>query len=227
MFNVCSYHHLLVNSPGATPRQEDFDQIEIALGVPLPDYLKDFLISASGGDLNYIFEARFASRKERLFYQHVLSAAQSTSPDGETISSEIVQEILNTQQRFDVSMKLLPIARDMDRGLLFIDLTPGADGKVIGYLGANPTWTSRRRNGGFTFLAESFALYLQRLQVNIEQCRLDLNAALEQKKHKEVEYLIEFLDHSLPTWRSDDRFSDYRQLHSAQNELSKYKQSSS
>jgi hypothetical protein len=148
------YKHLEIDDAKAAPAPEDVAAIEALLGRPLPRDFLDFLSVANGAQLEYC--VRIPPGDEIVSFYDVFLAGQNEP--GQHYST-FIQEIEMEREQREIPKEFLPFASDGSHAVVYLDLTPKGNGRVIasvqGYV-----WTGGQ-DDGYVVLAPGFAEYIE------------------------------------------------------------------
>src|SRR5262249_26694197 len=179
------------------PTESELAIIETLLGAHLPASFRDFLRVANGGYLEYVIDvATGPGKTQPLCFGHLFSAGKGTFCD-----RTFVGEIRTAREYQKVPQGVLPFARDGGGSLVYLDLSPKGNGRVIAFVIGLPEWTGSRTESAFIELASSFDEYVAKL-------RIDRDDVIDRLAHdatdmSHVEATEEWLDIVMPRWRED------------------------
>jgi hypothetical protein len=158
----------------------------------------EFLAVANGGYVEYAIDiATDDGGTEALSFCGIFSTNEGTFCD-----ETFVGEIRAGREYMKIPQGVLPFARDGGGSMVYLDLSPEGQGRVVAFVTGMPAWAGRRQESGFVTLASSFDEYVEKLY-------LDREAALDHIEHDTTEdshlqATEEWLDIGLPNWRNDD-----------------------
>lgn len=191
------YRHLAIERAKPAPTDTQLATIEALLGARLPVSFQDFLRVANGGYLEYIIDVPTVPGKtEPLCFCGLFSADEGTFCDG-----TFVGEIRSAREYVKIPQGVLPFARDGGGSIVYLDLSPEGNGRVVAYVMGLPEWAGLRTESAFIELASSFDEYVAKL-------RIDRDAVVENLAHdarnmSHVDTTEEWLDIGMPRWRED------------------------
>ena len=150
------YQHLEILDAKDAPAPEDIAAIEALLGRPLPADFLDFLSVANGAQLEYC--VRVPPHDKIVCFYDIFLAGKNKP--GEFYST-FIQEIELERQQSQIPKEFLPFASDGAHGVLYLDLTPEGNGRVVVSMEG---WVWNGGQGdGYVVLAPSFAAYVEML----------------------------------------------------------------
>ncbi len=150
--------HLEIEGAKGAPEPQEIEAIESLLGVRLPQDFLDFLEIANGGHLDYCI--RIPPDDELSFYQLYRAGKDDNGDYGwETLIGEIKVE----RQSKNIPREVLPFARDGGNSVVYLDLTPEGNGRVVAFLHGLPDWAGDRPNDEYVVLASDFMSYTKSL----------------------------------------------------------------
>lgn len=197
------YRHLAFEPPLPAPAQADIAAIEAELGAALPASLQDFLHAANGAVIEYCCDVPLPDGgSEQLSFTSWFAAglAASATPGDESL----LGELRLARQDADFPALLLPLARDGGDSMLYLDLRPEGNGRVLAWVRELPAWTGRRAHG-LHQLAPSLDAYLDGLYIDRAGVLSDLARNATLPSH--LEATAEWLDIGLPQWRDDPQIA--------------------
>ena len=150
------YQHLEIYYAKAAPAPEDVAAIEALLGRPLPPDFLDFLSVANGAQLEYC--VRVPPDDKIVSFYDVFLAGKNKP--GEHYST-FIWEIETEREHREIPKEFLPFASDGSHAVVYLDLTPEGNGRVIASL-YGYVWTGGQ-DDGYVVLAPSFAGYMEML----------------------------------------------------------------
>jgi hypothetical protein len=192
------YRHLAIERAKPAPSDIQLAAIENLLGAQLPASFRDFLCVANGGYLEYVLDVSTGSGKtEPLSFCGIFSADEGTFGD-----ETFVGEIRSAREYVKIPPGVLPFARDGGGSIVYLDLSPEGNGRVVAFVQGLPLWTGRRTESTFVELASSFDECVTKL-------RIDRRAVVDNLMHNatnisHVDATEEWLDIGMPRWREDD-----------------------
>lgn len=198
---LTQYRHLAIDDYAGPVDDGVFDELEKLNGMPLPPEFVDFLKVAHGGSMD--------------FYQidvPIGEGAEKTEPIGfsaiyrlngkrsyENLFYEIELERVNRR----IPKEVIPFARDGGGSTVYLDLTPEGKGRVVAYLIGLPEWASQRQDSQFMEIAGSVSEYVDKLYVDAEEIRDELEQSLNEETEQAWKQWLEI---AFPDWRT--RFAD-------------------
>jgi len=191
------YRHLAIERAKPAPTDTQLAAIETLLGTRLPASFRDFLRVANGGYLEYVIDVHAGSGKtELLSFCGLFSADEGTFCD-----ETFVGEIRSAREYVKIPQGVLPFARDGGGSVVYLDLSPVGNGRVVAFVMALPEWVGSRTESAFIELASSFDEYVAKL-------RIDRDAVIDHLVHdarslSHVDATEEWLDIGMPRWRED------------------------
>jgi hypothetical protein len=191
------YRHLAIESAKPAPTESQLASIEALLGARLPVSFRDYLRVANGGYLEYVIDVPMGSGKTELIsFCGLFSADEGTFCD-----ETFVGEIRSAREYARIPKGVLPFARDGGGSVVYLDLSPKGNGRVVAFVTGLPGWTSLRTESAFIELAPSFDEYVSKL-------RIDRGAVIDHLVHdatdlSHVDATEEWLDIGMPDWRED------------------------
>ena len=150
------YKHLEIEDAKGAPSPEDVAAIEALLGRPLPPDFLDFLSVANGAYLDYCVRVPPGDEFVR-FYDVFLAGENEPGQHYATFIREIEME----RAHREIPKEFLPFASNGAHAVVYLDLTPEGNGRVIASL-KGYVWTGGR-DDGYIVLAPSFAEYTEML----------------------------------------------------------------
>jgi hypothetical protein len=192
------YRHLLIEPGEAPPTADEIAAIEAALGAALPTDFRAFLDVANGGYLEYVVDVPTgADSTEPISFCGIFSSRQS-----DTLET-ILGELASGRQYMNLPPGVLPIARDGGGSLLFLDLSPRGQGRVVAYVEGLPEWTGLRAESGLVELAPSLGAYVDLLHIDPISVEYELSTQATTVEH--VEATETWLNEVMPAWRENER----------------------
>jgi hypothetical protein len=191
------FRHLAIERARPAPTEEQLAAIEDLLGAPLPASFRQFLQVANGGYLEYVIDVPFGDGKsEPLSFCGIFS-----TEDGDFCDGTFVGEIRSSREYQKIPPGVLPFARDGGGSMVYLDLSPDGDGRVVAFVEGLPEWTGLRTQSDYIDLASSFDEY-------VDQLRIDREAVIDHLTHDaktegHVDATEEWLDMGMPSWRAD------------------------
>jgi hypothetical protein len=184
------FRHLAIERYKPAPTPAQMAEVEAALGAKLPNLVRDFLIAAQGGSIDYVFDVPLARGKtEPMVFGQIFAVA------------DLPAEIASAREHLAAPIGVLPFARDGGDSTVLID----AKGKVVAALTGRPEWTGRKRASGFVDLAPSFDAYLDGLHVDRDRIVEGLYETAKTPAH--VEATVTYLDIGLPGWNANSKIA--------------------
>lgn len=150
------YQHLEILDAKGAPAPEEVAAIEALLGRQLPADFLDFLSVANGALLEYC--VRVPPDDKLVSFYDVFLAGKNKP--GEYYST-FIQEIEMEREHREIPKEFLPFASDGAHAIVYLDLTPEGNGRVIASL-YGYVWTGHQ-DDGYIVLAPSFAGYIEML----------------------------------------------------------------
>ena len=199
--NYTRYRHLAIDGAKPAPSPEQLATIERLLGAQLPSSFREFLKFANGGYVGYMIDAPLENGRS----DHLCFCSFYCADEGEFLDETFVGELKAARQYQKMPDGVLPIARDGGGSILYLDLSPEGNGRVVAFVDVLPDWTGRPRQSAFLVLASSFEEYVEKLQIDREVV-LD-NLEQDAESISDVEATEEFLDIGLPNWREDSELA--------------------
>ncbi len=151
------YKHLEIQDAKGAPAPEEVAAIEAMLGRPLPPDFIDFLSVANGAYLEYCVRVP-SDDKIVSFYDVFLAGKNEPGQHYATFIHEIEME----REHREIPKEFLPFASDGSHAVVYLDLTPEGNGRVVASL-YGYVWTGGHQDDGYVVLAPSFAGYLEML----------------------------------------------------------------
>jgi hypothetical protein len=191
------FRHLAIERAKPAPGKEQLAAIEDLLGAALPASFREFLQVANGGYLKYVIDVAFGDGKsEPLSFCGIFSAE-----NGDFCDETFVGEIRSSREYQKIPPGVLPFARDGGGSMVYLDLSPEGNGRVIAFVEGLPEWTGLRTKSEYIELASSFDDYVNKL-------RIDRQAVIDHLTHDatplgHVDATEEWLDIGMPSWRED------------------------
>lgn len=160
---------LEVEDPLPPPTPEELAAIETELGAPLPAEFVAFLALANGGRLDYSFDVPTPGGEVPVSFHslHHTRRPSALRPSPGSMLHEIAVE----RRTKGVARELLPFASDGGASVVFLDLTPEGNGRVLAWVEGLPGWDGDPRSASVV-LAADFAAFVERLYLNLEEPRL-------------------------------------------------------
>lgn len=157
------FAHLLVETPTAPPTEAELAAISEAVGMPLPEELREWLAALNGGRLDYVFELATEAGPFPLCFYTLYSTRR---PSPARAAAGLVLHELGMERRLkDLRPGLLPIAGDGGTSVLYVDLAPPGTGQVVAYVEGLPGWDGTPE-GCFVPVAPSLSAYAAGLYLN-------------------------------------------------------------
>jgi hypothetical protein len=192
------FRHLAIERAGPAPTAAQICAIETLLGASLPASFVDFLAVANGGYLEYAIDVAMENGStEPLSFCGLFSA-----DDGDFCDETFVGEIRSGRAYAKIPMGVLPFARDGGGSIVYLDLSPEGQGRVVAFVVGLPGWTGLRQESAFLTLASSFDEYADKLYLDREATLDHLEYDATESSH--VQATEEYLDIGQPSWRSDE-----------------------
>ena len=191
------YRHLAIEGAKPAPTERELQEIEELLGAKLPLSFREYLKVANGGSLEYVIDVPTgAGETEPLSFSSLFSAEAGTFCD-----ETFMGEIRSGREHAKIPKGVLPFARDGGGSIVYLDLTPEGNGRVVAFVHGLPEWAGKRTESAFLELAPSFDEYVDKL-------RIDLDAVVDHLEYNVVEpghvaAIEEWLDIGLPNWRDN------------------------
>ena len=191
------YRHLAIKRAKSPPTGTHLAAIETLLDAHLPVSFRDFLRVANGGYLEYVIDVPTGTGKtEPLCFCSLFSADEGTFCDG-----TLVGEIRSAREYLKIPQGVLPFARDGGASVVYLDLSPKGNGRVVAFVTGLPEWAGSRTESAFIELASSFDEYVAKL-------RIDRDVVIDQllddpTDMSDVDAIEEWLDIGMPRWRED------------------------
>ena len=191
------YRHLAIEGAKPAPSESQLIEIEELLGAKLPLSFKEYLQVANGGYLGYVVDVPTEhGQSEALSFCGLFTADSGTFCD-----ETFVGEIRSGREYAKIPEGVLPFARDGGGSIVYLDLSPAGNGRVVAFVEGLPAWAGKRTESALIELAPSFDQY-------VEMLRIDLEAVLDHLEHDatDVSHIVateEWLDIGCPNWRSD------------------------
>ncbi|KAA0251025.1 SMI1/KNR4 family protein [Acidobacteria bacterium ACD] len=159
---------LEVEGPLPPPTAEEVAAIEEELGARLPAGFLEFLSSVNGGWLDYSFDVPVGGRGVPVSF-HSLHHTRRPSMFRPSPGA-MLHEIRAERRTKGVARQLLPFASDGGASVVFLDLTPEGNGRVVAYVEGLPGWDGDPASA-FVVLAPDFAGFVDGLYRNLEEPR--------------------------------------------------------
>jgi hypothetical protein len=191
------YRHLAIEGAKPAPSESQLLEIEELLGAKLPSSFKEYLQVANGGYLEYVVDVPMESgQSEALSFCGLFTADSGTFCD-----ETFVGEIRSGREYAKIPRGVLPFARDGGGSIVYLDLSPTGNGRVVAFVEGLPGWAGKRTESALIELAPSFDQY-------VEILRIDLDAALDHLEHDatDLSHIVateEWFDIGCPNWRND------------------------
>ncbi len=112
-----------------------------------------------------------------------------------------IGEIRSGREYAKITKGVLPFARDGGGSVVYLDLTPQGNGRVVAFVEGLPGWAGKRTESTFIEVASSFDEYVNKLRVDIEAVIDHLENDATELSH--VMATEEWLDIGLPNWRTN------------------------
>jgi hypothetical protein len=190
------FRHLAIERAKPEPTAAEFAAIELLLGARLPSSFRDFLRLANGGYLEYQIDVPVGDgRTEPLSFCDIFSAADIDE------FGTLVGETRAARKNFGAPPGVLPFARDGGGSMVFLDLSPSGNGRVVAFVEGLPAWTGLRTESAFVELARTFDEYVDKLEIDREDAIEHLNTGVTELHH--VEAMEAWFDIAIPRWRED------------------------
>jgi SMI1 / KNR4 family (SUKH-1) len=191
------YRHLAIKRAKPSPTDTHLAAIETLLDAHLPASFRDFLRVANGGYLEYVIDVPTGTGKtEPLCFCSLFLADEGTFCDG-----TLIGEIRSAREYLKIPQGVLPFARDGGGSIVYLDLSPKGNGRVVAFVTGLPEWAGSRTESAFIELASSFDEYVAKLRIDrdvvIDQLLDDPTDMLD------VDAIEEWLDIGMPRWRED------------------------
>lgn len=153
-----NYEHLEIQGAKGAPEPEEVAAIESLLGRPLPQYFIDFLKVANGAYLDYC--VRVPPDGEEMSFCQLYEAGKK---NGEYSYGTLIYEIQFEREFKRIPEEVLPFARDGGSSVVYLDLTPEGNGRVVAYVHGRPAWAGGDEQDRFVELAPGFGEYIKML----------------------------------------------------------------
>jgi hypothetical protein len=150
------YKYLEIDDAKGAPAPEEVTAIEALLGRPLPPDFLEFLSVANGAYLDYC--VRVPPDDEIVSFYDVLLAGKNEP--GQHYAT-FIREIEMAREQREIPKEFLPFASDGSHAVVYLDLTPEGNGRVVASL-KDYAWTGGQ-DDGYIVLAPSFAGYIEML----------------------------------------------------------------
>lgn len=197
-----AYRHLAIERADPAPTPEELDAIEEALCATLPASFVEFLRFANGVCLEaYVVHVTDERGAVDAVGPIAFFSASRTAGFG-----TFVGEIHAAREHVAIPPGVLPFGRAGSSSMVYLDLSPGGEGRVVAHLESYPAWTGLRERSAFVDLAPSFDEFLARLHVDREALLEDLTGQGLALHH--IEATEEFLNIGLPGWRNDEQLME-------------------
>lgn len=208
-----TYRHLAIERAKPPPSESQLRAIEDELGAKLPPSFREYLNAANGGYLEYVIDVPTGTGQvESLSFCSLFSADVGTFCD-----ETFIGEIRSGREYTKIPKEVLPFARDGGGSIVYLDLTPQGNGRVVAFVEGLPAWAGKRTESAFIEIASSFDDYVNKLRVDIETVIDHLENDASELSH--IMATEEWLDIGLPTWRSE--LSLMRAIQSARERIGK------
>lgn len=192
-----TYRHLAVEGAKPPPSEAQLHAIEDELGAKLPPSFREYLNAANGGYLEYVIDVPTGTGQvEGLSFCGLFSADIGTFCD-----ETFIGEIRSGREYTKIPKEVLPFARDGGGSIVYLDLTPQGNGRVVAFVEGLPAWAGKRTESAFVEIASSFDDYVNKLRVDIEAVIDHLENDASELSH--IAATEEWLDIGLSNWRSN------------------------
>ena len=153
------FEHLEIEGAKDIPKALEIEDIELLLGVELPEDFLDFLEVANGAYIGYCIQIP-PDNEELSFCQIYQTGKNDNGSYGyETFIGEIEME----RQDKNTPREVLPFARDGGSSVVYLDLTAKGKGQVVSFVHGLPDWASSHQENRFIVLAPDFLSYTKML----------------------------------------------------------------
>jgi hypothetical protein len=191
--NYRVFHHVAIERALPVPALALLKPVEKLVGGVLPALLREFLLAAQGGSIDYVFHVPTGKKKtEAMVFGQIFALA------------DLPKEIALQRDTRNAPAGVLPIARTGGDDTLFVELGKHR-ARVIAHLTGRPAWTGRKRGEGLVELASSFEAYLDGLHIDVDAVIDGLAGHAKTKDH--VDATVEYLNIGLPAWTGDKRLA--------------------
>jgi cell wall assembly regulator SMI1 len=190
------FRHLAIERARPALSDDELRVVEAKLGSELPDSFREFLRTASGGHIAYVVDVPTQhGGTEPIMFGSVFSA-RDEDPES------ILKELDAAREVTRVPPGVLPFARDGGGSIVYLDLSPHGQGRVVAFVDGLPAWTGRERASGFVEIATSFDEYVSKLHIDRDDVLDVLQNDVSEQSH--VDATEEWLDIGMPRWREQD-----------------------
>ena len=197
MNHYSRFRHLALERAKPAPTAAEIAAIETLLGAKLPNSFREFLEVANGASMEYFVDITFEDgTSESLSFCSIFS-----TEEGDFCDETFVGEIRAAREYQGVPVGVLPFARDAGDSMVYLDLSPEGKGRVVAFVQGLPEWTGLRTEPSLVEVASSFDEYVEKLWFDRENLLENLESPDLEPKH--IDATEEWLDISLPAWRSD------------------------
>ena len=149
--------------PLDAPTAGEIAAIEAKVGAPLPTDVLDFLRLANGAYFPYSIQVHHKQGSEWLSFCSVTS---TRPPEPGTLGFGTFLGEIECARGGGVPVNALPIARDGGSSVLYVDLTPEGNGRVLAFIEGLPGWAGHSQEDAIVVLAPSLAEYLSLVRPN-------------------------------------------------------------
>lgn len=196
------YRHLAIEGAKQPPDEEQIHAIEALLDAKLPFSFKEYLKVANGGYLEYIIDVPTGTGGvEALSFCGLF-----TADAGDFCDETFVGEIRSGREYAKIPKEVLPFARDGGGSIVYLDLTPEGNGRIVAFVTGLPGWAGKRSDSAFVELASSFDEYIGKLRIDIESAIDHLENDVTELS--DILAMEEWLDIGLPEWRGDSSLAE-------------------
>ena len=196
------YRHLAIEGAKPPPSESQLHEIEELLDAKLPASFKEYLQVANGGYLEYVIDVPMESgQSEPLSFCGLFTADSGTFCD-----ETFVGEIRSGREYAKIPKGVLPFARDGGGSIVYLDLSPTGNGRVVAFVQGLPAWAGKRTESALIELAPTFDQYVDMLRIDLEAAVDHLENDATDLSH--ITATEEWFDIGYPTWRDDTALID-------------------
>lgn len=193
------YRHLAIEDAKSPPTEAQLRAIEDELGAKLPLSFREYLAVANGGHLEYSIDIPTGQgATEPLSFSGLFSADIGTFCD-----ETFIGEIRSGREYTKIPKGVLPFARDGGGSIVYLDLSPEGNGRVVAFVMGLPEWASKRTESAFVEVAASFDEYLDKLRIDLDAVTDHLEFDVTQLS--DITAIEELLDIGMPGWRNNSQ----------------------
>jgi cell wall assembly regulator SMI1 len=197
---LTQYRHLAIDDYAGPVDDDVFAELEKLIGVPLPQEFVNFLKVAHGGSMDF-YQIDVPTEEAEEAGPVGFSAIYRLN--GERTHQNLFYEIEQERANKQIPKEVVPFASDGGGSTVYLDLTPEGAGRIVAFVEGLPEWAGKRQKSQFVEVAASFSEYVDKLYVDEDEIRDELEETLDDDTEQAWKQWLEI---AFPDWRT--RFAD-------------------